>query len=213
MTYKGGKVYTIGHSTHNVEYFFELLKRHNLSCVIDVRSTPYSQYNPQFNMETLKAFLNDREIVYAHLGKEFGARHTKPELLDANGQVDFLKVWQTEEFKRGIKRLYDAVDQGYRVALMCSESNPMDCHRFSMISRQLKKEGFDVIHILPDGNLIAQDDLEQKTIEKYLDKIHTLPLFDQISPEDELEAAYKIIIKKIAYKSNKSNSDDNEDNQ
>lgn len=205
-------VFTIGHSTHSIKEFINLLINYEINCVIDVRSVPYSKYNPQFNRESLSSDLKNQDIFYAHFGKEFGARHTSPILLDENGQVDFYKVWEMDDFKNGIKRLEDAIERGYKIALMCSEANPLDCHRFSMISYQLVNEGFEVIHILPDSSKITNKDLERRMIEKYYEKIPQSTLFEYVSPEQQREAAYKIIMKKVAFKSLPFTSDPTEEN-
>ncbi len=146
-------VFTIGHSTHSIEEFIHLLNNYEINCIIDVRSMPFSKYNPQFNKESLIRDLKNQNIFYAHFGKEFGARHTEPMLLDENGQVDFNKVRETEDFISGVKRLEDAFEQGYKIALMCSEANPLDCHRFSMVSyhRSLEKPASSTIWVTPNA--------------------------------------------------------------
>lgn|GEM_PF-4927554 len=85
-------IYTIGHSTHQLDYFLELLKTYSVSCVIDVRSVAASSYNPQYNQEPLSNFLKNNRVTYLHFGEEFGARHRDPDLLDEDGKVDFEKV-------------------------------------------------------------------------------------------------------------------------
>ena len=205
-------VFTVGHSTHSIEEFIHLLIRYEINCVIDVRSVPYSKYNPQLNKESLINVLKNQDIFYAHFGKEFGARHTSPILVDKNGQVDFYKVWETDDFKNGIKRLEDAIDQGYKISLMCSEANPLDCHRFSMISYQLVNKGFEVIHILPDSSIITNEELEHQMIEKYYEKIPQSTLFEYVTPEQQREAAYKIVMRKVAYKPLSFTSDFIEEN-
>lgn len=195
-----GLVFTIGHSTHSIEEFIHLLIKYKINCVIDVRSVPYSKYNPQFNRESLIIDLKNQDIFYTHFGKEFGARHTSPMLLDENNQVDFYNVRKTDDFKNGVKRLEDAIERGYIIALMCSEANPLDCHRFSLVSYQLVREGFEVIHILPDSSIITNEELEHKMIEKYFDRIPQSTLFEYVTPEQQREVAYKIIMKKVAYK-------------
>lgn len=204
-------VYTIGHSTHPFDEFLQLLSLHSINCLIDVRSHPYSQYNPQYNKETLITELDWNGIIYAHFGKEFGARHTRLSLLDKEGQVDFHKVYQTEAFLYGVKRLEEACDQGYQVALMCSEGDPLDCHRFSMISYYLSKAGWDMSHILPDGEVVSNADLENQMVKTLWDKIPQTTLFEQVTPEQQLEAAYAIIMKKVAYKPNYSPPSYNEE--
>lgn len=197
-------IYTIGHSTHPFEDFTQLLSLYGVNCLIDVRSHPYSQYNPQYNKETLIKELDWQGILYAHFGKEFGARHTRLSLLDKDGLVDFKKVHRSEAFQQGVKRLEEACEQGYQVALMCSEGNPLDCHRYSMISYYLSKDGWDIIHILPDGEAINTADLERQMVDKLWDKLPQTTLFEQVTPEEQLEAAYEIVSKKVAYKPNLS---------
>lgn len=82
-------LFTVGLSNHSADYFAELLDAFGFTCVVDVRSTPMSVYNPQFNWEPLDAFLKNRGILYGHWAAEFGARHTDPALLDADGRVEF----------------------------------------------------------------------------------------------------------------------------
>jgi uncharacterized protein (DUF488 family) len=170
---------------------------------------PFSQYSPHFNMDALQSTLDENQILYVHFGKEFGARLTKPSLLDDDGKVDFDKVRQTPDFLGGIQRLKDAIQQGYEVALLCSEGDPLDCHRFSMISYQLSKEGFNIVHILSDGMTITNEELERRMLEKYSSKLPVSTLFETVTPEMQLEAAYRLLGKKVAY-SVKSQITDNE---
>ena len=189
------KVFTIGHSTHHIDYFIELLKTHEVDCIIDVRSQPYSRIAPQFNKEILISDLKDRKILYAHFEKEFGARHTSPALLDADKKVDFDKVRASAEFHQGVERIKKALDLEYTIALMCSEAEPFDCHRFSMVSYQLIRENVEVCHILKDGNLKENSELEKELINKYIKKLD--PLFD--TEEQQIEKAYRLRGKDIAF--------------
>lgn len=106
-------IYTIGHSNHPIEQFHDLLAIHNINCVIDVRSTPFSRIAPQYNKSTLSSRLKTVKILYAHFGSEFGARHTDINLLDNDGKVDFEKVRKTEQFNQGMQRLHSGLDMGY----------------------------------------------------------------------------------------------------
>ncbi len=104
-------IYTVGHSTHQLDYFLTLLKAYNINCIIDVRSVAASSYNPQYNQEPLKYFLKCNEITYLHFAEEFGARHTDPDLLDDEGKVDFEKVRRTWLFKNGVERIWQGVER------------------------------------------------------------------------------------------------------
>ncbi len=201
-------VFTVGHSTHDIGHFIELLNEHHINCLIDVRSSPYSRIAPQYNKDTLSSTLKNNEILYVHFEKEFGARHTKPSLLDEEGKVDFDKVRASDEFKQGVQRLGKALELGYTVTLMCSEANPFDCHRFAMISYQLVKEGLQVQHILPDGKLVDNNELEEQLLKKYYRKLPQSTLFETVTREQQIEAAYKLRGKDIAFSALKSVSEE-----
>ena len=109
-------IYTIGHSTHPIAYFIELLKCYNVNCVVDVRSLAASRFNPQYNKKSLATSLNSQRIEYLHFGEEFGARQIDPSLLDEEGRVDFEKIRNSEKFTRGIERLTKRLREGYSIA-------------------------------------------------------------------------------------------------
>lgn len=193
-------IYTVGHSTHQLDYFLELLKEYGVTCLIDVRSVAASSYNPQYNKEPLINFLKRNGIQYLHFAEEFGARHNDPELLDNEGKVDFEKVRKSWAFKNGIERIWHGLDKGFTISLMCSESEPFDCHRFSMISIALDKDGFDVKHIMKDKTLKTNADLENQLLKKYNKKIPKPDIFNpNVTIEDQLTEAYRLKNKEIAF--------------
>lgn len=196
------QIFTIGHSTHPLETFLALLNNHSINCIIDVRSTPFSRMAPQYNKKPLTNYLRSYGITYGHLPDEFGARHHDKTLLDEDGVVDFSKVRQTASFRQGVDRLKNGVDMGYTIALMCAEANPFDCHRFAMISYQLVREGFDVRHILKDSQVLGNADLEEMLLKKYHKRLPQNTLFDDsVTPELQLETAYRLRNKDIGYSS------------
>ena len=160
------RLYSVGHSNQSQEEFLELLKKHDVNCIVDVRSVPASKYTPQFNMEPLKWFLKKNDIQYLHFGEEFGARRT--DSLNIEGQVDFEQAVRTTNFNRGVERLMNGLQKGFRISLMCSEANPLECHRFSLVSRYFYDNGLDVQHILKDGELASHEVLEKEMIDEYL---------------------------------------------
>lgn len=193
-------IYTVGHSTHQLDYFLELLREYSVNCLLDVRSVAASAYNPQYNQEPLKIFLNSNGITYLHFAEEFGARHNDPELLDNEGKVDFEKVRKSWLFKNGVERLWQDVDKGLIIALMCSESEPFDCHRFSMISVALNREGFEVKHIMKDKSLKTNAELEKQLLIKYDKKLPKPDMFNpNVTLEDQLKVAYRLRNKEIAF--------------
>jgi uncharacterized protein (DUF488 family) len=193
-------IYTIGHSTHSLTYFLELLNTHDIVCVADVRSVPASRYNPQFNQVPLAAFLKKQGKIYLPFGAEFGARQEDATVLDEHGVVDFQKVVKTESFLNGVTRLERGIAQGYRIALMCSEAEPFDCHRFVMIADALQGTGFKVMHILKDGFLQTNEALEHQLLKRYRKKLPQPSFFEpDVSPEMQLRTAYRLRNADIGY--------------
>lgn len=193
-------IYTVGHSNHSIDFFLDLLQSFAINCVVDVRSVPASAYNPQFNKEVLSVFLREQEIGYVHLGREFGARYKDPGLLDREGIVDFEKVQQTAAFRSGVEKLRQGIEEGYTMALLCSEAEPFDCHRFAMVSAVLVKEGFEVLHILKDKTVKANSELEERLLKKYDKKVPRPNLYEpDITREDQVAAAYRLRNRDIGF--------------
>ena len=191
------RLYTVGHSNQSQEDFLELVKKHDINCIVDVRSVPASKFTPQFNMESLKWYLRTNGIQYLHFGDEFGARRT--DCLDTVGQVNFELAVKTPSFKRGVERLMNGLHKGFHISLMCSEANPLECHRFSLISRYFSDNGLDVQHILKNG------ELEKEMIDEYIQsKKNRLSEIDQLfgsyTKEEQRRDAYRLKNKEIGYK-------------
>ena len=197
------RLYSIGHSSQTQEEFLALLTSYSINCVVDVRSVPASKYSPQFNQENLKWFLKSHGILYLHFGDEFGARRT--DSIDENGQVNFELAVKTTNFQHGVVRLMRGLEKGYQIALMCSEADPLECHRFSMVSRYFYDLGLDVQHILKDGTLAPHASLEKEMINQFLhSRKYRLPevdlLFGTYSEEEQRKDAYRLKNKEIGYK-------------
>jgi uncharacterized protein (DUF488 family) len=149
-------VFTIGHSTHPQERFIALLRQHGITALCDVRSKPYSRMNPQFNREELNEVLLAQGIEYRFLGKELGARSDDPNCYE-NGKVQYDRLAETELFKYGLKRVLRGMRDDFRIALMCAEKEPLECHRTILVARHLVALGVTIEHILADGNLENHD--------------------------------------------------------
>ncbi|MBR5963925.1 MAG: DUF488 domain-containing protein [Bacteroidaceae bacterium] len=175
------QLFSVGHSNQSIEDFFQLLESQKIDCVLDVRSLPYSKYTPHFNEGPLKTWLNQHGVLYVPFGKHFGARRSdclketefaKKGIIELKPQVNFELGVTTNDFLSGVERLKKTLEQNRRVSLMCSEANPLDCHRFSFISRFFYDLGWDVKHIMRDDNneIIARShlDLENEMILDYV---------------------------------------------
>lgn len=149
-------VYTVGHSTHTMEDFVGLLRMHEITAVADVRSSPYSRYASQFNRNNLENELEGNDIRYVFLGRELGARPDDPRVY-IGGRVSFARLSRSELFQSGLDRVLRGSEQ-YRIALLCAEKDPIDCHRTILVSAALVTKGVKVIHILSDGQLETHED-------------------------------------------------------
>ena len=185
-------LYTIGHSTHTVEKFIELLKKHGITAVCDVRSQPYSQFNPQFNRESLKKDLKQNDIEYVFLGKELGARSENPDCY-IDGKVQYNYLVDEPLFQQGVSRLKNGMSK-YSVALMCAEKDPITCHRMILVCREMRSIVNEIHHILSDGKIETNTDAEDRLL-------RTLKIVPDMFKDKNrcLEEAYDKQGSKIAY--------------
>lgn len=151
MTAAPNPVLTIGHSTHPLDRFIALLKQHGVTAVADVRSAPYSRFNPQFNRAELERNLKAVGIRYVFLGRELGARSDDPSCYD-KGRVQYARLARTATFREGFERLRRGAAD-HRIVCMCAEKEPLECHRTLLVARALDAEGIEVAHIHADGRL------------------------------------------------------------
>jgi len=153
-------LFTVGHSTHAISYFVELLRKHRVEAVCDVRSVPYSRHNPQFNREHLKERLQAAHISYAFLGKELGARSGNPDCY-IDGKVQYRYLADEPTFAEGLKRVKHGMER-FRLALMCAEADPLQCHRTILVCRKLRSNDLEIEHILADGSLESLASAEKR---------------------------------------------------
>ena len=146
-----GQVLTVGHSNHAPEAFLALLTRHGVTALADVRSAPYSRFNPQFNRNALSASLAGNDIAYVWLGRELGGRPDDPACYE-DGTVRYDLLARTPLYREGIGRVLRGAAE-HRLALMCAEKDPLHCHRTLLVSRSLEEHGLEIAHILADGSL------------------------------------------------------------
>lgn len=196
------RLYTIGHSNHQLTDFRNLLLKYGIDCIVDVRSIPASKYSPQFNKETLQGFLRSYDMDYQFFGYEFGARRN--DSFNDSGFVDFELTVQTALFQEGVQKLIPLLEKK-NIALMCSEADPLECHRFSLVGRYYHEEGLDVNHILKDATISSHEALEQEMIKNYLHSRKPLlpnidELFGTYTAEDQRRDAYRLKNKEIGFR-------------
>lgn len=143
-------IWTIGHSNHTFDRFLDLLKDERIEFVVDVRSYPYSRVAPQFNREELYAALSRTGLGYLFLGDELGGRPSRDEDYDEQGRALYSRMAEAPPFQAAIARLLSGC-RDHRIALLCSEGQPQECHRRLLLGKVLTDRGVQLRHILPTG--------------------------------------------------------------
>ncbi|MDD9857340.1 MAG: DUF488 domain-containing protein [Gammaproteobacteria bacterium] len=186
------ELFTIGHSTHPIGHFVELLKQHGVDAVCDVRSHPHSAYNPQFNRDALQKSLREHAIHYVFLGKELGARSENPDCY-VDGKVEYQLLAGAPLFARGMERLRRGMEK-YAVALMCAEKDPVTCHRMILVCRNMRPFTARIKHILADGALETNAQAERRLQ-------HKLGIYSDLlrNEQQSIEDAYDAQGRAMAY--------------
>lgn len=151
-------IFSIGHSNQPLEAFLALLRQHAIQVLVDVRSSPYSQYVSHFNSNPLATAVKKAGIKYTFMGKELGGRPDGDEFYDDHNHVLYNLVAESSFFLNGIERLIEG-GKTYRVAIMCSEEDPTSCHRHLLIGRVLTGQGVNLLHIRGDGHIQTEQEL------------------------------------------------------
>jgi uncharacterized protein (DUF488 family) len=143
-------IWTIGHSNHTLEHFAKLLRAEGIEVVVDVRSYPYSRIAPHFNREELDAALRRSGQRYLFFGEELGGRPSREEHYDEDGHARYDRMAEQLGFQTVVQRLLSGARE-HRVALLCSEGQPGECHRRLLVGKVLADRGVALRHILPNG--------------------------------------------------------------
>lgn len=174
------ELFTIGHSNHSWERFLELLRLHRIDALGDVRSSPYSARLPQFNRELIERGLHGTGIRYVFLGEELGARRSERECyVDGVARYDLIAL--APAFLAGLERVKKGI-QRFRLALMCAEKDPLECHRTILVCRHLRQTA-QISHILADATLESHADAEARLMSE-----EHIPTDDFFTPRDQLLA-------------------------
>lgn len=176
------EIMTIGHSAHSIADFIALLSQHGVTAIADVRSQPFSRYAPQFNKAVLSAALRQVGVQYVFLGKELGARSSDPSCY-VDGRVQYGRLAETDAFKVGIERVLTGA-RTERIALMCTEKDPLDCHRTVLVAARLEAEGARVSHIREDGSI----ELHDRAMERLMHQLGMQPSLFRTRDEQVAEA-------------------------
>jgi len=156
-------IFTIGHSNHPLASFLELLKTNGIQVMVDVRSAPYSRYVPMYNKQELEHVLRENNFRYLFMGDRLGGKPKNNAFRKADDTIDYEKIAAAENFRQGIGMLLKNLEDGLKIALLCAEENPENCHRHHLIARELENNrNIRVTHIRADGSLLHAGELFRK---------------------------------------------------
>lgn len=152
------RLFSIGYGNRTWPALLALLKQHGCQFLIDVRSSPYSKFNPSFSQGSLTSLCSDEGIRYVFMGDTLGGKPKGSEHLNAGGKVDYIQLSESPEFQFGLARLLVAHSKGLSSFLMCSELRPEECHRCKLIGAVLAEKGIELTHIDEAGRAISQNE-------------------------------------------------------
>ena len=152
-------IYTIGYGSRSVEDLIQLLKKYEITYLIDVRSKPYSKYKPEYSRNEFERVIEQSGIKYVFMGDLLGGQPDLPSCYTPDGKIDYSKLREKDFFRRGIERLNDAWKKQLKAAVMCSEQKPEMCHRSKLIGETLLEMNIPVQHIDENGILVLQKDV------------------------------------------------------
>jgi len=180
-------IYTIGYGNRSIQEFIRLLKQYDISYLIDIRSRPYSRFNPNFSKEALEKLVKQFRIRYIFMGDTLGGRPEDSSCYE-DGHVNYDLLSEKQFYKDGIKRIQKAWEGEFSVALMCSEAKPYECHRGKLIGDTLLENGIEVAHIDEKGDIKKQEEIKSILMGENADQ---LSLFDKQSLKKKIRLSRK----------------------
>ena len=198
------EIFTIGHSNYSMERLIDILKHFNIDCVVDIRGTPYSKYNVQFDKEAIRYSLKKAGFLYIYMGEELAAKRKTKESYNKEGYADFKKIINEDSFKTGIERLKNGLKKGYKIALLGAMQDPIRCHRAILLGKFLEENGIKVNHILDDYSIASQKDIENNLLDKYFKTRNQITidclLGNGLNEDEMIKESYKLANKDIGYR-------------
>ena len=192
-------IYTIGYSGFTRNEFVRTAAGLGIDTVIDVRSNPHSHHSPEYNCTEMEDRLKTDGIRYRNYAEEFGARQENRAFYSDDGILDFEVFSASEQFLRGVEKVIGAMEKGSRIALMCKEEQPIDCHRAILVARAFHDRGYCVQHICPDG-ILTQEELEIQLLNRYFpDRARHPSPYDGKTDAVLLQEAYRLRNRDIGY--------------
>jgi uncharacterized protein (DUF488 family) len=194
-------LFSIGHSNIPAERFIALQQTAGVTTIADVRSTPFSRFCPWFSAKNLAPLLARQGIGYSSYGTALGGRPSDPALY-RDGIADFEAMARQPDFHADLDRLVAEAAHS-RVCVMCSEREPLECHRCLLVARALAARGLNVGHILHDGSIEPHAVTEQRLL-ALDDQGESLFVTGQ---HERLAAAYSRQARAVAYRGKAGKAD------
>ena len=196
MAETANTVFTIGHSNHDIDGFVALLRQHAIDAVCDVRSVPYSRRYPWFAKASIEAALKKCGVRYLYFGDALGARPGDPSCFDGDRALHS-RIAETASFQAALDRVETGA-KDFRIALMCAERDPLQCHRSVLVVRNLALRGVECAHILASGEIESHAGLERRMAER--EGVAPMPLLDgDQAVRTAVEEAYRRASHRLEY--------------
>jgi uncharacterized protein (DUF488 family) len=167
------RLFTIGHSNLPTEELIQRLRDNGIGVVVDVRSKPFSRYNPQYNRYVIAEDLRKAGIPYVWMGHCLGGVPENPELL-TRGRPDHDKIRASQAYQDGLEELLRGAELNVElgaVALMCGEADPTGCHRRRLVGADLVERGVELLHVLKDGSVATEHEVREPLGENQISAI------------------------------------------
>jgi len=152
-------IFTVGYGNREILDFLDMIRDQGTNLLVDVRSTPYSRFQPTYNQSSLENSLRLMKIQYAWRGNQLGGRPERPTLYTPDGYVDYEACQEDFLFQQGFQEVKAWDLQGLTIALMCSELRPEQCHRSRLVAQGLTRMGLLVGHLDENGEMITHQQL------------------------------------------------------
>ncbi|TJX12701.1 DUF488 domain-containing protein [Tissierella creatinini] len=193
-------IYTIGYSGFKIDDFISILKKYEITSLIDVRSNPNSKYFEDYNIANLQRILSKYGIIYRNYKKEFGARQEDLKYY-TDGYLDFKKYTKSSSFLEGVRKIEAGMKLKYTFTFMCAEKDPSTCHRNIMVAKKFYELGYNVKNILSDGTIELQDSIERRLVSHYFPNRNQISFFsNQMSWKEMVQKSYEYKNIEIGYR-------------
>lgn len=200
-------VFSMGYGIRSQDAFINTLQMLDIDTVVDIRSRPKSRFTPEFDEDIIYGALTAEGIDYYSAGEKLGGRVSDPSLLGEDGQVDWDRFRGSPSFQEGIRAIEALSDSGHIVAFVCTEGDPLQCHRMGTVARNLAEDGMDVRHVLLNGEVVSHAEMEDRLLHRYIGR-NMVPSVESGSYQRQMDEAYRALNREKGYRPRPSQGTD-----